>query len=122
MSMLLIRDAHMKAVNKMVKKYGVIDIRNDDVVGVLYITGIRKYDDDNYPGHYSIEVDIKFVGQMALSYKVLGDRVSYKYFSTRRINDRVRGRVRKYVSDHLRYYNVEGMTHYNVNIKRIVWE
>lgn len=120
--MLLIRDAHMKAVNKMVKKYGVIDMKTDDVVGVLSITGIRKYDDDNYPGHYSIEVDIKFVGQMALSWKVLGDRVSYKYFSTRRLNDRIRSRVRKYVSEHLRYYNVEGMNHYNVNIKRIVWE
>ena len=122
MSMLLIRDAHMKAVNKMVKKYGVIDIRNDDVVGVLYITGIRKYDDDNYPGHYSIEVDIKFVGSLAMYYRRLYSKKDYSCFSVRTINGKIRYMLRKYVSDHLRYYSIEGMTHYNVNIKKIVWE
>ena len=120
--MLLIRDAHMRVVNKMVKKYGVIDVKNDDVVGVLSITGVRKYDDSSYPGHYTIEVDIKFVGQMALSWKSLGNRDSYKYFSARRINEKIRYRVRTYITEHLRYYSIEGMTHFNIHIKKIVWE
>lgn len=110
----------IKAIKKSIKKWGTIQISNNDLKGEIQITNIRLY--ENF--RPSWEVDVIFKGQVLL--RVNGDRKFYNAslqkkprISKVKLNRAIRKLCEKHVNMRLKYFGGE-ITYYN-QISKIKW-
>ena len=57
----VIKTPEAKALRRVVKKYGTLNISDDNIEGTIQITHYRQYD-------YQEEVDVTFVGKIYVKY------------------------------------------------------
>jgi hypothetical protein len=75
MSGYVLRTAESKAVKKLIKKYGTVQIQTESIDGVIEIVGYRTY-----MGHE--EVDINFKGKIFVGVGYSRIWVDYNYYQS----------------------------------------
>lgn len=110
----------IKGIKKSIKKWGTIEVYNNDLKGNIQITNIRLYE----KFRPSWEVDVVFKGQVFL--RVNGDRKFYgpslqkkPRISKVKLNRIIRKLCEKHVNMRLKYFGGE-ITYYN-QISKIKW-
>ena len=115
----VIKTPEAKALRRVVKKYGTLNIKDDNIEGTIQITHYRQYD-------YQEEVDVTFVGKIYVKYGV-----SYVWFDhqlytkdIKRISKLKLNRVlRKFFINHLRSHLLifSVQLNYAADIKTVKW-
>ena len=108
-----------KALRRVVKKYGTLNIKDDYIEGTIQITHHRQYD-------YQEEVDVTFVGKIHVRYGgsyVWFDHQLYTKDLERISKVKLNGVMRKfffsYLQSHLLIFGVR--LNYKADIKTIKW-
>jgi len=108
-----------KALRRVVKKYGTLNIKDDNIEGAIQITHYRQYD-------YQEEVDVTFVGKIHVRYggslmwldhqRITKDM---KHISKVKLNGVMRKFFFSHLQSHLLIFGVR--LNYKADIKTVKW-
>lgn len=115
----VIKTPEAKALRRVVKKYGTLNIKDDNLDGTIQITHYRQYD-------FEEQVDVTFVGKIHVRYggglmwldhkRVTQDM---KYISKLKLNRVLRKFFFYHLQHHLLFFGVR--INYSVDIKTVKW-
>jgi hypothetical protein len=115
----VIKTPEAKALRRVVKKYGTLEIKDNNIEGTIQITHYRQYD-------YQEEVDVTFVGKIYVKYGgyyVWFDHQLYtkdfKHISKLKVNRVLRKLLINHLRPHLSIFSVQ--LNYAADIKTIKW-
>ena len=115
----VIKTPEAKALRRVVKKYGTLNIKDDNIEGTIQITHYRQYD-------YQEEVDVTFVGKIHVRYggglmwldhqRITKDM---KNISKLKLNRVLRKFFINHLRSHLSIFSVR--LNYAADIKTVKW-
>lgn len=115
----VIKTPEAKALRKVVKKYGTLEINDDKVKGTIQITHYRQYD-------FEEQVDVTFQGRIYVRYggytvwvdhkRIMED---YKNISKVKLNNVMRKFFFYHLQHHLLFFGVR--LNYSADIKTVKW-
>jgi hypothetical protein len=115
----VIKTPEAKALRRVVKKYGTLNIKDDNIEGTIQITHYRQYG-------YQEEVDVTFVGKIYVKYGgsyVWFDHQLYtkdiKHISKVKLNGVMRKFFFSHLQSHLLIFGVR--LNYKADIKTVKW-
>lgn len=112
-----LQSPELKANKKLLSRFGVIPVRNHDLVGKIIITNFRKYN------HYD-EVDVVFEGKAKFTFNRVKDYYDSGIFKKNVSKIKVNRILRKYVINEVRirmkYLDID--VKYYHYIKKFKWK
>jgi hypothetical protein len=115
----VIKTPEAKALRRVVKKYGTLEINDDKVKGTIKITHYRQYD-------YEEHVDVTFQGKVYVRYGGILMWVDYKKvmedskcISKLKLNKVLRRFFFAYLQSHLLFFGVR--LNYSADVKGVKW-
>lgn len=117
MSRYCLQSPEIKANKKLLPKFGVIPIKNEDVVGKIIITNMRKY-------QFSGEVDVVFEGKARFTVNRVKDFYDSSLLKKNVSKIKVNRILRKYIHNEVRvrmkYFDID--VKYFHYIKKFKWK
>jgi len=115
----VVKTPEAKALRRVVKKYGTLNIKDDTIEGTIQITHYRQYD-------FQEEVDVTFIGKIHVRYGgglIWFDHQLYTKDLERISKTKLNRVLRKFFINHLRshlsIFSVQ--LNYAADIKTIKW-
>jgi hypothetical protein len=115
----VVKTPEAKALRRVVKKYGTLNVKDDKVEGTIQITHYRQYD-------FQEEVDVTFVGKIYVKYGgnlMWFDHQKYtediKRISKLKLNGVLRKFFFSHLQSHLLIFSVQ--LNYLADIKNVKW-